>query len=214
MGLRMQPMVPKSMSTSKSMDRDTPSAVELPGSVSTVLLAGPPTSARREVSATLLEQHPDADIVFVTYTEPPVDALTRATTASGDRERAVTVMAVGDSASTQMEDSVQVQSVTAPGDLTALGIALGNAVDGSSVAISFESVTTTLQYVTFPAAFEFFHAITGRVRTAGGHLHVHINPAAHDDQLLASLSTLFDARIDVGDEVTVQVRPPLDNRNS
>lgn len=206
-------MVPKSMSISKSMDIDTPSVVTLPDSVSTVLLAGPPTAARRKVSATLLDQYPDADIVFVTYTEPPVDALTRATSTRGDRERAVTVMAVGDPASTQLDDSVQVQSVTAPSDLTALGIALGNAVDGGSVAISFESLTTTLQYVSFPAAFEFFHAITGRVRAAGGHLHVHINPAAHDTQLLASLSTLFDARIDVDDELRVQVRPSLDNRN-
>jgi hypothetical protein len=184
----------------------------LPDSARTVLLAGPPTSSLRSQCVSLHGAE-EADVLVVTYTREPGDYLADLDDeAVGD----VVVISVGDTAPGGDEEGVTTRQVKAPADLTQLGIEMGDALDGRErVSVCFDSVTTTLQYADYADVYEFLHAVTGRLRAAGARTHVHVNPIAHDDQVLAGLETLFDARVDVlGDDISVESRPLLaDSRN-
>ena len=126
------------------------------------------------------------------------------------------VISVGDTAPGGDEEGVTTRHVDAPADLTQLGIEIGDALEGrEQVSVCFDSLTTTLQYADYTDVYEFLHAVTGRLRAADARTHAHINPIAHDDQVLAGLSTLFDARVEVaGESLSVDARPLLtDGRN-
>jgi len=178
---------------------------QLPTDAATVLLAGPPTEQRRSLCAEAHDR--DTDLVFVTYTESPSDCLARV-----EEKRAgdVVVIAVSNRAP-RGEERVRTRHVDAPGDLTQLGIALGDLLDDRErVTVCFDSVTTTLQYAAFDEVYEFLHAVTRRFRPADAHLHAQVNPLAHDEQVVAGLTTLFDARVDLEpDGLSVRTRPPV-----
>lgn len=180
---------------------------ELPADAATVLLAGPPTERRRSLCTGVHDPEQATDLICVTYTESPSDCLARI-----DEERVgdVVVVAVGDRAPCD-ETGVQTRHVDAPGDLTRLGIELGDLLDArEQVTVCFDSVTTTLQYAAFDEVYEFLHAVTRRFRPADAHLHAQLNPLAHDEQVVAGLTTLFDARVDLEpDGLSVRTRPPI-----
>lgn len=179
----------------------------LPVDAPTVLLAGPPTGRRRSLCAGVHDPEGETDLVFVTYTQSPANCLARV---DGDRVGDVVVVTVGDRAP-RGEDRAQMRHVDAPADLTRLGIELGDLLDTRErVTVCFDSVTTTLQYAAFEEVYEFLHAVTRRFRPAGAHLHAQVNPLAHDEQVLAGLTTLFDARVDLEpDGLSVRTRPPV-----
>ena len=175
----------------------------LPADATTVLLAGPPTDQVRSLCTALHGVDSSTDVVVVTYTRDPADCL-----AQVDDGRDVVVITVGDTAP---QTGVTTRHVNAPADLTQLGIELDNALEGRErVTVCFDSVTTTLQYAEYTDVYEFLHAITGRLRAADARLHAHVNPLAHDEQVLAGLTTLFDARVDLEpDDLSVRTRPPV-----
>jgi hypothetical protein len=94
-----------------------------------------------------------------------------------------------------------VRSVSNPGDLTGLGIAVSECIDAlpedTTPGICLDSLTTLLQYVDPSRAFRFLQVLVNRVRAAGGTIHCHVNPDAHDDQVCGSFDSLFDAAVDV-----------------
>jgi hypothetical protein len=185
----------------------------LPESSRTVLLAGPPTDRLRALCTTLHRADAETDVLVVTYTREPSDYLADL---DGETVGDVIVVSVGDTAPGGDEEGTTTRQVDAPADLTQLGIEIGDVIDGRErVSVCFDSLTTTLQYADYTEVYEFLHAITGRLRAADARTHVHINPIAHDDQVLAGLSTLFDARVEVaGESLSVDARPLLtDGRN-
>jgi hypothetical protein len=108
-----------------------------------------------------------------------------------------------------------VDNVENPGNLTGLGIALSESLqehtyagDGPGTRLCFDSLTVLLQYADVKRAFRFLHVVTGRVKTADGVGHYHLDPAAHDQQTLATIKGLFDAivTVDEAGEWTVQTR--------
>jgi hypothetical protein len=178
----------------------------IPASVRTVLLAGPPTDRVRSLCTTLHRADAETDLLVVTYTREPSEYLADLDDgAVGD----VVVISVGDTAPGGDEEGVTTRQVDAPADLTQLGIEIGDALEGrEQVSVCFDSLTTTLQYADYTDVYEFLHAVTGRLRAADARTHAHINPIAHDDQVLAGLSTLFDARVELlGGELSVETRP-------
>jgi hypothetical protein len=64
---------------------------------------------------------------------------------------------------------------------------------GTNTMVSFDSLTSLLQYVELQRAFRFLHVLANRVKTAGAVAHFHMDPGAHDEQAMATLSSLFDA---------------------
>ena len=55
-------------------------------------------------------------------------------------------------------------------------------------------------------AFRFLHVVTGRVKTAGGVGHYHLDPEAHDRQTLATLKGLFDAVVNVDEDGELSIQ--------
>lgn len=91
-----------------------------------------------------------------------------------------------------------VSVVESPDDLTGLGITLGRHLNrweesDGSVLVTLDSLTVLLQYVDLKRAFRFLHVLVNRVKSAGAVGHYHMDPAAHDDQTVATLTSVFDA---------------------
>ncbi|WP_232686964.1 DUF7504 family protein [Halobacterium zhouii] len=94
-----------------------------------------------------------------------------------------------------------VRTVSSPGDLTGLGIAVSECLDAlpedTTPGVCLDSLTTLLQYVDESRAFRFLQVLVNRVRAAGGSIHCHVNPDAHDEQVCGSFDSLFDGAITV-----------------
>ena len=176
----------------------------LPDSARAVLLAGPPTDRLRSLCTALHRTDESTHLLFVTYTRRPEDCLDALEGATADD---VTVITVGDAAP-EDNGSVTTRHVAAPADLTQLGIEIGDVFDAHErVSLCLDSVTTTLQYASYTDVYEFLHAIVSRLRPNDARAHVHVNPLAHDEQVLAGLLTLFDAHVELTGEVSVDARP-------
>ncbi|MDY6818424.1 MAG: hypothetical protein SVG88_07165 [Halobacteriales archaeon] len=94
-------------------------------------------------------------------------------------------------------DSVTVRHVDSPSNLTQIGIELSQlpeelaAVDSTVVCV--RSLTTLLQYVETEPAYRFLNLVTDRIVAMDGFGHFHIDPAAHSEQTINTLASLFDA---------------------
>lgn len=93
-------------------------------------------------------------------------------------------------------DGVRVEHVSSASDLTGLGIAITQCLEGfegESAAVCFDSLTVLLQYVDAEQAFRFLHVLSRYFDAADATLHVHLDPTTQDDQTLSTLASLFDA---------------------
>jgi hypothetical protein len=169
-----------------------------------VLLAAPAMGEGRDVCTSLLvEGVTEPTVLFVTYTRQP-----EACVAQLDQQAVgeVGVITVADTVSGG--DEHLVSNVSTPSDLTGLGIQIGQFLSerASPVVVCFDSLTSLLQYVDYETAYEFLHAVTGQVYAADARAHFHIDPVAHDEQHVAGIASLFDARVEPDGELTVHTR--------
>lgn len=97
-----------------------------------------------------------------------------------------------------LDDSIRIDTVSSPGDLAGLGIAIGEFLsewddNENQTLICFHSLTTLLQYADLQRVFRFLHVLTGRVNSDGAVAHFHLAPGAHDSQTILTLTQLMDA---------------------
>ena len=168
-----------------------------------------------------LDAPAEQNVLWVTYTRSPDDCV-QDWMAHADAEPGnVQFVNVGEttrSASARTGDGASsavswqaVETLANPGDLTGLGIKLSEVLkqwednDNRTVAC-FDSLTALLQYADLQRAFRFLHVVTGRVKTAEGVGHYHLDPEAHDRQTLATLKGLFDAVVEVDEDESVSVQ--------
>lgn len=94
------------------------------------------------------------------------------------------------------ERPVKVESVPDPGDLPRLGITLSEFVSAwgheRPTVLAFDSVTAFLQYADTQRVYRFLHTLKGRLDSANGVGIYFLDPAAHEDQTIATLRPLFD----------------------
>jgi hypothetical protein len=165
-----------------------------------VLLEVPPMGGGRDACTSLLTEAVESpSVLFVTYTRGASECAAQVAEASVAN---VGVVSVGDAPAGEAE-GVRTESVSSASDLTGLGIAIGKFLsEWEDVVVCFDSLTSMLQYVDFETAYEFLHAITGQVYAADARAHFHVDPEAHDEQQVAGITSLFDARVDpAADEV-------------
>jgi hypothetical protein len=178
-----------------------PSAV---AGATAVLVRSPGLHEERDpVCATLsMGGSPDA-AVAVTYRSGADEWLDRVQGHRGN-PAAVHVIAVGDG--TPTESTASVDHVESPGNLTGLEIAVNRVLDtfegDQRATLCFDSVTAFLQYVDLEDAYRYLHALIERLWAAGVVGHFHVDPGAHDEETLNSLTGLFDAVVDLGPETT------------
>lgn len=185
--------------------------------VSNVLVLAPSSSSGVTAACAdllALEEPTDATVLGVTYAESASEWVERwETRVSSDPARG-TVISVGGTDTTSdgcVADAWTVIRVDPPSNLTRLGVAFTEALDGAreaddadGVALCFDSLTASLQYADVNRLFQFLHAVTGRIASAGGVGHYHLDPDACDDRTVATVAGLFDAVVEVDDgEYTV-----------
>lgn len=111
----------------------------------------------------------------------------------GDRpERAVLVEEVERAADGHAADAERI--VEEPVDLTGLGITVSERLTdwGGNSLLIFESLTVLLEHVELKRVFRFLHVLVNRVKATGAVAHYHLDPSAHDDRTIATLTSLFD----------------------
>ena len=89
-----------------------------------------------------------------------------------------------------------VRTVSDPGDLTGIGIAVSEFLDAlpadATPAVCLDSLTTLLQYTGPTRVYRFLQVCVGRICAADGTLHCHVDPSAHGDNVMATLEDVFD----------------------
>ncbi|MFB6142616.1 MAG: hypothetical protein ABEJ30_04655 [Halorientalis sp.] len=188
------------------------------GEARTILLKAPPMSGRTdEVCADLLavDDPGETSVLWVSFTTPAPQCLAEWRAHHDVDPAAYGVIAVGDTPGAGAADDLDpavVESISTPSDLTGIGIAVGEFLadmDGP-VAVCVDSLTALLQYVDVETAYEFLHALTGRLNNAGAVAHFHVDPHAHDERTVDVLLSLFDAEVDLsGDTPTARSRRPI-----
>ena len=189
--------------------------VERPGErklngASNVLVLAPTLSddARESYYNTLFPDETSAvDLLAVDYRRPPDRYLDELHRVAGGPPNRCSIICVGETTRSSGDGGTSpaaVACVDDPMDLTGVGLKMGRYLETRGCAktvVSFDSVTVLLQYVDTRRAFRFLHAIGNRVRAVDATAHYHVDPNAHDDRMLATLSSLFDAvaRFDDGE---------------
>jgi hypothetical protein len=184
---------------------------------SNVLLLAPSLGGQgTDVCAHLLARSPPerTNVLSIAYTETPGEFVDRWSDGVGAPPSRGGIVAAGVSDAGLGDSNWTVRGVENPGDLTGVGIELSEflsrmanaAGDDEAITICFNNLTTLLQYAGLQRAFRFLHVVTGRVKTVGGVGHYHIDPDAHDQQTLATLTGLFDAVLEVDEDGSWSVR--------
>jgi len=92
---------------------------------------------------------------------------------------------------------VPVYTVAGPGDLTGYGVALTQVLEDvdDPLLVRIDSLTALLQHVSTDAAFRFIHVLCGRVDRETAVLVATVDPNAHDDQTVATITQPFDVAV-------------------
>jgi len=100
-----------------------------------------------------------------------------------------------------VSDTDRVRYVASPAELTQIGVALSETLEGlehegvDRSRVALHSVSTLLAHTDLETVFRFLHVFTRRVERAGGLGLYTVDRTAHDDQSLRTLAPLFDATV-------------------
>jgi hypothetical protein len=175
-----------------------------------VLSDGLDDDARGSYYDTLLPADPaDLRVLAVEYTRGPDGWLDEWRQHVGTPPAETAIVSVNDgtrSASAGVDPTVYqgdgtgsaVSVVESPDDLTGLGITVGGHLKrwedaAGPTLVTVDSLTVLLQYVDLKRAFRFLHVLVNRVKAAGAVGHYHMDPAAHEEQTVVTLASVFDA---------------------
>lgn len=97
-----------------------------------------------------------------------------------------------------------VVSVPSPADLTGIGMQVGRFLSAwadaeEPVRICLHSLTVLLQHVDPQRAFRFMHVLTQRIAVADAVAHYHMDPVAHDSQVVSMMRSLCDVTVELDD---------------
>lgn len=97
-----------------------------------------------------------------------------------------------------------IEAVSNPADLTNLGITVDRYLsewrgDGRRTVLWFRSLTDLLEYTDLKTAYRFVNALRSRVASTDGTAYFFLDPSAHDAKTVATLRTLFDATVELGE---------------
>lgn len=185
---------------------DAASEVELDG-VSNMLVLSPTMDeeARAAYYERLLPDSPGSvDVLAIDYRQTPDQWMDEWKRHVGERPRRCTIISVDEttrSVTSRSDEPTRrgpntVTCLKSPTDLTGLGITISEYLAdeaGERTVVTFDSLTVLLQYVDLQRAFRFLHVLSNRVETVNATAYYHMDPGAHDDKDVATLTSLFDA---------------------
>lgn len=174
--------------------------------VSNVLVLSPSMSddARRSYFERVFPPSPTAlDVLAIDYRRTPDQWVDEWKRHVGGKPRSCVVVSVDEATRSTSSASVGTRygnniaaGIENPDDLTGLGITVSEYLSehgGPQSIVTFDSLTYLLQYVDIQRAFRFLHVLSNRVEAADAVAHYHMDPGAHTEQELVTLTSLFDA---------------------
>lgn len=192
----------------------------LSGANSTLLLSSSFATETEESCTDLLRPGPasESNVLWISYSRSPDEQLRQWQCHSADRPAEMGMVSVEDSTrsvasassggSELMGANKPIETVSSPNDLTGLGIRITEFLadwedNDNRTVVCFDSLTALLQYVELETAYEFLHILTGRMAALDAFAHFHMDPDAHDQQTIESISTLMDAvvRTEDGEQI-------------
>lgn len=172
-----------------------------------VLLAGPAMTGKRQLLFDIVGGSPDEAAIFIT-TKRDAERFRRefsATRADPDawETRIVDCVSRGRGVD-RLQDSATTRYVTSPGDLTGIGIAASGFMRefyhaDKQARIGLHSLSTLLMYADLQRVFQFSHVLTGRMQTSEFAGVFSLDTTARNTESLDVLKGLFDAIIEVRD---------------
>lgn len=164
---------------------------------------------RRTLTATLPDTPERLSVVAAIYTQSADEWLADwRTTVGGLPTESALIDVGGKERSTDAQSSdahLAMESVstinTAPTDPAKLLFALRDqlqqvATTGTQVVVSMESLTAFLDSVDNETAFRYLHLLIHELRATGAIGYFHIDPNAHSQQTIDTISVLFDSVVD------------------
>lgn len=114
------------------------------------------------------------------------------------------VVAVGDGVRSSAADggpdfsgAVAVDAVADPGDLQGVGVSISAFLDQwddlDRILLCFDSLTDLLAHAPPDVALRFVRTLADRLESAGVVAHFHLDPTAHDESVVDTFGTVFDA---------------------
>jgi len=204
----------------RSVHQEIPDTFE-PGS-SLLVLSSSFATEGAEVCTELLS-HGDGDdrhVLCVTFTCSPDDHLVKWRRHGAVPGRAAFVNVDANGARSAFTDDRDVSAtdvdatvdhVGSPENLTRLGVRTTNRleelednIEDRRIVVCFDSVTELLQYVDVDQAFRFFHVVTDQLAESGALAHFHMDPQAHDDETVETITTLFDGVLSIEDDTVAE----------
>ena len=154
-----------------------------------------------------------SDVVAIEYRRSPDRFLETWNRHAGALPTRCAIVSVGDyarSAATTRGDSMAfgpatVDLVADCGDLTTLGRRIGDHLEEPGTVLTFDSLSEPLADVELPTAFRFLHVLVNRVAAAEAVGYYRLDPDAHDEQTVSTLSQLFDVTVRLEDGVWTTV---------
>lgn len=157
----------------------------------------------------LREGSSEGPLLFVTLSGAPDERLATWRAHGGEDRESVGVVTAGDTVRSTASrprtpaspaPGPTVRAVPDPGDLTGIGVGISELLSelgggDRPVSVCFHSVSTLLEHVDPQEVFRFLTVLTRRVQAAGANAHYHVDPSAHDEQVLRTLEPLFEATL-------------------
>jgi len=141
-------------------------------------------------------------LLVMSFNRTPLEWLSEYESAAGGLPDRVGVVGTGDRSQADAfaaeygDRGAAVEIVGDPADLPRLGITLSEFVarweEDIPIVLAFDSITAFLQYADLQSVYRFLQTLNGRLDSANGTGLYFIDPAAHDDQTMATIRPLFD----------------------
>lgn len=94
------------------------------------------------------------------------------------------------------DEPVVVDTVCDPTDLSAIGVAVSRFCKHWSderLTVCFDSLDALLRSTPPKDVFQFAHVLTNRLSSVDAYAHFHFDPTRHDDRVVSTFGTIFDA---------------------
>lgn len=203
-------------------DPRTEALLEIVGEAGNLLVLGPLLCpAEYDICTKLTRALPDGleNLLLVTLTESPDERLNVFRGHLDDLPNRTAIINVGDSirsgsretVSTLGDGEITIETISDPTDLMRIGISISRQLSGwegavGPTAVCLHSLTALLQFADNPkSVFRFIHVLRGRIQSAGAHAHYHLDPGAHDEQLIRTFRPLFDEVLTYNEEGELHV---------
>lgn len=151
------------------------------------------------------------NVLSFTCTQSPTDQIDSWTSEFGKQLFNQTmIVSIGEQAQSPIpsgslinqNETISIETVSNAGDLTKIGIILTSQLERWSdndkqTVVCFHSLTTILQYADLDQTFQFLNQMLTQLRDGDVIAHFHLDPTAHDDQTVNTLSQLFDTIVEI-----------------